>query len=303
MKSKLTVRDWHWEITKNCNLECLHCILGKGSNQELATHEALMAVSRIVQLGGKNLKITGGEPLMRKDLGLIIKEAYASGLDLGLITNGTMLDEDFLRKYGRYLSHVAISIDGQEKTHEYLRGRGSYKKAMLSARKVMETGIDLSVYITIHSLNKDSLGPLMEELTSIGVGSFHFNEVNMEGRASENRYLFLEQDETSNKLNRILSQLQKVVDIKNFLHDSSCSISPEAVYLTADGRIYACVEIALKSPEQKIVHILDQKFKKRMAQFFSRVVIPKNCVCRYSLFSMQGISVLLNESEKCPILK
>ena len=79
MKNKLTVQDWHWEITKACNLKCLHCIIGDRRNCELTTQESLIAVSRIVQLGGKNLRFTGGEPLMRKDLGLIIKEAYVDG--------------------------------------------------------------------------------------------------------------------------------------------------------------------------------------------------------------------------------
>ena len=303
MKRELTVRDWHWEITKDCNLKCLHCILGGCSSQELTTQESLRVISRIVQLGGKSLRITGGEPLMRKDLGLIIQEAHASGLGLGLITNGTMLDDDFLRKYGRYLNHMAISIDGQEQTHEYLRGRGSYKKSMLSARRVMDAGINLSVYITIHSLNEDSLGLLTEELISIGVGSFHFNEINMEGRAFKNRHLLLGKDKTSDRMDRILSQLQKTVDVGHVSKDSSCSISSDSVYLASDGAVHACVEIAFKSPEQKIAHILDQEIEDKMRRFFSEVFIPRNCICRYSLFSTQGISVLLNESEKCPILK
>lgn len=303
MKRELTVRDWHWEITKDCNLKCLHCILGGSSGQELTTQESLRVISRIVQLGGKNLRITGGEPFMRQDLGLIIKEAHASGLGLDLITNGTMLGDDFLKKYGKYLSHMAISIDGQEQVHEYLRGKGSYKKSMLSARKIMDAGIDLSAYITIHSLNEDSLGLLMEELVSIGVENFHFNEINMEGRASKNKHLLLKRGEVSSRMNQTVSQLQRVADIGQVSHDSSCSISQDSVYLASDGAVYACVEIAFKSPEQKIAHILDQEFESKMLQFFAEVTIPTNCICRYSLFSMQGISVLLNESKKCPILK
>jgi len=303
MKRNLAVRDWHWEITKGCNLKCLHCLLGGCSGQELTTQDSLRAISRIVQLGGKTLRITGGEPLMRKDLGLIIQETHASGLGLDLITNGTMLDDGFLRKYGRYIKHMAISIDGQKQIHEYLRGKGSYEKSMRSARKVMDAGIDLSVYVTVHSLNENSLELLMEELISIGVGSFHFNEINMEGRASKNRHLLLGQEKTSDRLDRILSQLQKLVDVGHISHDSGCSISSDSVYIASDGRIYACVEIAFKSPEQKISHILDQDVEDKMGRFFSEVAIPRNCSCRYSLFSMQGISVLLNESEKCPILK
>lgn len=303
MKGELAVRDWHWEITKDCNLKCLHCILGGCGGQEMTTQDSLRVISRIVQLGGKTLRITGGEPLMRKDLGPIIQEAHTSGLDLDLITNGTMLDDGFLRKYGRYIRHMAISIDGQKQVHEYLRGKETYEKSMQSARKAMDAGIDLSVYITIHSLNENTLDLLIEELVSIGVESFHFNEINMEGRALKNRHLLLEQEKTSNRLDRILSQLQKVIDVGHISHDSGCSISSDSVYLASDGRIYACVEIAFKSPEQKITHILDREIEGKTSRFFSGVATTRNCICRYSLFSMQGISVLLNESGKCPILK
>ncbi len=305
MERELAVRDWHWEVTKNCNLKCLHCILGGCSSQEqeLTTQDSFRVISRIVQLGGKTLRITGGEPLMRKDLGLIVREAHASGLGLDLITNGTMLGDDFLKKYGRCISHMAISIDGQKEAHEYLRGRGSYEKSILSARRVMDAGINLSVYITIHSLNENSLDLLVDELISLGVGSFHFNEINMEGRASENRHLLLGQEKTSDRMDRILSQLQKVVEVGHVSRDSRCSISSDSIYLSSDGRIYACVEVAFKSPEQKIAHILDQEIEGKMSRFFSELVIPKNCICRYSSFSMRGISVLLNESERCPILK
>jgi len=305
MERELAVRDWHWEVTKNCNLKCLHCILGGCSSQEqeLTTQDSFRVISRIVQLGGKTLRITGGEPLMRKDLGLIVREAHASGLGLDLITNGRMLGDDFLKKYGRCISHMAISIDGQKEAHEYLRGRGSYEKSILSARRVMDAGINLSVYITIHSLNENSLDLLVDELISLGVGSFHFNEINMEGRASENRHLLLGQEKTSDRMDRILSQLQKVVEVGHVSRDSRCSISSDSIYLSSDGRIYACVEVAFKSPEQKIAHILDQEIEGKMSRFFSELVIPKNCICRYSSFSMRGISVLLNESERCPILK
>ena len=304
MKNELAVRDWHWEVTKNCNLRCLHCILGDHkSSQELTTHESLKAISRIVQLGGKTLRITGGEPLIRKDLGLIIQEAHASGLGLDLITNGTMLDDDFLKKYRRCLGHIAISIDGQEKIHDHLRGKGSFVKSILSARKIMDAGIDLSVYITIHSLNKDSLGLLMEELISIGVESFHFNEINMEGRVLKNKHLLLESMDVSTKLSRILFQIQKSVDVGQISQDLNCSISPSAVYLTSDGIIYACVELAFKSPEQKIAGILEQGVGDKIMQFFSESAITQKCSCRYSLFSMQGISILLNQPAKCPIIR
>jgi len=303
MKNILAVRDWHWEITKGCNLKCLHCIIGDRSSRELTTQESLSAISRIVQLGGKNLRLTGGEPLMRKDLGLIIQEAHASGLGLDLITNGTMLDDDFLRKHGRHISHMAISIDGQKQTHDHIRGKGSYEKSMLALQKIMDYGVDLSVYITVHSLNENAIDAIVEELISTGIRSFHFSEINMEGRASQNRHLLLEPKKTMDRLKSILSQLDCSIDIGEISSDSNCSISPNSVYLQSDGKIYACVEMALKKPEQMIAHILESEAEGKMTRFFSRESRQKPLKCRYSLFSMPGISILLNEPSECPLIR
>jgi len=302
MKNMLAVRDWHWEITKNCNLKCLHCIIGGRSSRELTTQESLNVISRIVQFGGKKLRLTGGEPLMRKDLGLIIQEARAFGLDLDLITNGTMLNDDFLRKYGRHFKHMAISIDGQKQTHDYIRGKGSHKKSMLAAKKIMDFGIDLSIYITLHSLNKNFIDILMEELISTGIRNFHFSEINMEGRASENRHLLLKPNRVNNHLKILLSQLNRNIDVGRVSSDSNCSLSPKSVYLQSDGKIYACVEVAFRAPEQKIAHILEPKAKDKIMRFFSKESKQK-LGCRYSLFSAKGISILLNEPKECPLIR
>ena len=303
MKKKLAVRDWHWEITNDCNLKCLHCILGDCSSQKLTTQESFKVISRIVQLGGKNLRITGGEPFMRKDLGLIVKEASASGLSVSLITNGTMLDNDFLKKYKKNINHMAVSIDGQKPAHEYLRGNGTYDRTILSVKKIVNAGIDFSVYVTMHSQNQKSLRPIMEELISMGVKNFHLNEINIEGRALSNKHLLMKQEKASKKLRRILTQLREIIEPGNISHDSSCSISPDSVYLSSNGLIYACVEIAFQFPEYIIAHIFDQEIDIKMNDFFSGVNIPRDCACRYVSFNMQGVSILLNRAKHCPIIE
>jgi len=253
MKNELAVQDWSWEITKRCNLNCLHCISGKEHcDRELTTEESLKAISCIARLGGKNLRLTGGEPLMRKDLGLIIKEANSLNLDVDLITNGTMLNDGFLKKHGSFIRHMAISIDGQKEVHDRLRGNGSYKKAMTAVKRVLDLGINLSVYITVHSLNENSLDLLIDGLISMGVSNFHLNEINMEGNASQNLFLRPQQTDTQKRKNRIISQLRKSIVIKCVDCDERCSVSPGSVYLRCDGRVYACAEIALNSRNQSI---------------------------------------------------
>lgn len=303
MDIKLTIRDWHWEITKRCNLKCLHCLIGDRSGYELTTTEALNAISSIVKLGGKKLLITGGEPLVRNDLYLIIKEAYLSGLNLGLITNGTMIDAFFLKEAGKYIQNMAVSIDGPKQIHDRIRGKGVYDKSIAAIRQIMDYGIDVSVYAIIHSLNENLIDVFVEDLVLIGVKSFHFNEINPEGRSLENKSLLLDLKKTDDRTSSILFQLQKIVKIERFEINSGCSISPSSVYLQSDGSVYACVELAFNLPSQKISHIFDENIEKKVNSFFSKALHHRDDKCRYISFNSPGISINLNELRECPVIR
>src|SRR4030066_192304 len=85
-------------LTKRCNLDCSYCH-GEGedcairSESEMTAAEIARIVKTAVNLGISRIKLTGGEPLMRKDIAEIVKEiSHVPGLkDLSMTTNGTLL--------------------------------------------------------------------------------------------------------------------------------------------------------------------------------------------------------------------
>ena len=306
MSVEFAILDWHWEITKRCNLKCLHCILDDCSDYEMSTEETFVTISNIVNLGGKRLFITGGEPLMRKDICSIIKKAFNAGLVVSIITNGTKIDKVFLKNVGRYIQNIAISIDGHSQVQDKIRGIGVYDKCVFTLKLVEDFGINASVYTTIHALNETLIEKFMEKMIATGVRSFHFNEINPEGRAQKNKYLLLPPKTTEDKAILILSQLKKIIEIENFDANTGCSISPSTVYLRADGAIYACVELAFKRPSSNMANILRQDIemiKKRVEKFFLSINQPQNNFCCYTSFTAPGISINFNEDRKCPIIR
>lgn len=258
MNIKLAIRDWHWEITKKCNLKCLHCILGNRSNYEMTTEEAFDAISSIVKLGGKRLFITGGEPLMREDLCAIIKRSCDSGLTVSLITNGTKVSKKFLKNIEGCVQVIAISIDGHSRIQDKIRGSGVYDRCVSAIELILGFGINVSVYVTIHALNENCVSKLVKEIIILGVKNFHFNEINSEGRARKNKNLLLTPKKTAERADLMLLQLQKMIEVESFAVNSKCSISPDIVYLKSDGTLFACTELAFKSPNQKMANILRQ---------------------------------------------
>jgi len=305
MDTYSAIQDWHWEITKRCNLKCLHCIMGDCSGYEMTTKEAFEVIDKIKKLGGKRLFITGGEPIMRSDLGSIIKEAHFHGLTVCLITNGTMISEFFLENISNYIENIAISIDGFQKTQDMIRGNGVYEKCISAIKLIAYHDIDVSVYTTIHALNEHFIYKFVEEMFQHGVENFHFNEISPEGRAKENKNLLLPPQKTFKRANFILSQLQKIVEIKEIKICSNCTISPRVAYLQSDGILFACVELAFNDQSQGIINILNsdiEKIKKNVNNFFNCLPCLGGMECCYTTFSFPGINIILNELKQCPFI-
>ena len=127
-----------WEFTLRCNLSCKHC----GSDckkdsqvKDMPYQDFIKVVDQIKPHVNPNktmIVLTGGEPLMRKDLEECGKELYNRGFPWGMVTNGYLLTKDrliSLLKSG--LRSITISLDGLENSHNWLRGKDqSYIKAL-----------------------------------------------------------------------------------------------------------------------------------------------------------------------------
>ena len=103
-----------WNFTYKCNLNCKHCYLEAGniSKMELSTEEAMKVVDQIADFGVTSLAFSGGEPLMRKDFFEVARHAVDAGLYVSVATNGTLLNEETVRKLKEIGVHyVEVSLD------------------------------------------------------------------------------------------------------------------------------------------------------------------------------------------------
>ena len=129
---ELTKNTFHGlalEITKKCNLRCIHCYLSAGNahNSELTLDEIKELLQSTKDLGGVSVAIGGGEPLMREDCIEIIKYGVSLGLLISLGTNGTLIDKNVAYVLSKLPIKIQISLDGATKeTHDRIRGQGSF---------------------------------------------------------------------------------------------------------------------------------------------------------------------------------
>ena len=165
-----------WEITNACNLRCKHCGLpdvGEPLEDELNTSEVHGVVDNIVASGAKGLLFSGGEPLIRKDVLEIIQ--YASRfLSVSIQTNGYLLELFAPALMDIGVEHVQVSLDGaRAETHDYLRGNGSFDRAVRGIEKCRELGFPIiSVAAVIHRENLKELDEMMEFALGLGVSFY-----------------------------------------------------------------------------------------------------------------------------------
>lgn len=111
-----------WMVTYRCNLKCKHCHEGfdKPSMEELNTHEAVKVIEELSAAGKPLLFISGGEPLLRDDIHLLLKESVKRGMRVILSSNGTLIDEDAADKIADTgVNCAAIPLYGPKELHEH----------------------------------------------------------------------------------------------------------------------------------------------------------------------------------------
>lgn len=117
------------KVTSRCNLTCVHCPWEKQNGKDLSKKRWFKIIDESRKKGCILCIIEGGEPLLREDLEEIVTYAKDSGMLVSVITNGT-IDFSGVNPHAFW-----VSIDGGEKTHDSIRGKGSFKKIMKNLKK------------------------------------------------------------------------------------------------------------------------------------------------------------------------
>jgi len=154
-----------WNITQACNLTCAHCYAAERSDRaELSTEEGCTLLSELAELGVPVALLSGGEPLMRKDVFDLIAWARGVGLRVSLSTNGTLIDGDVARRLAEFgVAYVGISLDGLEETHDRFRGlTGAFRQSLAGLRACREAGLRTGIRFTVTRDNVADLAGLLE---------------------------------------------------------------------------------------------------------------------------------------------
>ena len=255
-----------WECTLRCNLSCRHC----GSDcrvQSLVKDmpvedfcKALDSVAKVYDPHKVMVIVSGGEPLVRKDLEACGRAIYDRGFPWGMVTNGLALTpERYKSLLASGLRAMTISLDGLGEVHDWMRGRpGSFEKATKAIKMVIDSGeIAFDVVTCVNKRSLPQLPALKEYLIGLGLKSWRLFTIFPVGRAANDPELQLDGRELRNLMDFIKTTRKEgrikasfacegflgnyEGEVRDYLFKCNAGITIGSVL--ADGSISACASI------------------------------------------------------------
>lgn len=203
-----------WNITRRCNLKCIHCYSDSDAKSypgELNWDQCVNVIDDLAQYGVPALLLSGGEPTIHPQFFDLAGYARTKGLRLTLSTNGTLIDEEKASKIKDLgFSYVGISLDGIGATHDYFRGReGAFDKAVQAFRNCKAVGQKVGLRLTLSRQNIDDLEQILDFIERENIERVCFYHLVPSGRGSA--MVAVPHEVTRRAIDRILERTSRWV--------------------------------------------------------------------------------------------
>ncbi len=180
-----------WEITRACNLSCIHCrasAIDERNPDELTSEECLGLVDEIASEYRPIIILTGGEPLLRDDVFDISSHATAAGLRVVMATNGTLLTHEIAaRAVASGIKRISVSIDGATaESHDAFRKvPGAFESSLRGIEAATAAGLPFQLNMSVVKANRDELPAVMKLAEELGAVALHVFLLVPTGRGRE----------------------------------------------------------------------------------------------------------------------
>lgn len=185
-----TINYLRLAVTDRCNLRCNYCMPAEGINfakrEELLSTEELKKVSKIlVDMGIDKIRLTGGEPFMRKDLMELLR--FLSGLDglkdISLTTNATLIGPHIEELQVLGIKNINVSLDAIDPhTFTKITRRDNYELVMENLMRLIVDGFNVRInFIVLEGQNEQDILPILERMKEHPVGVRFLEEMPFNG--------------------------------------------------------------------------------------------------------------------------
>jgi len=188
--SKFELKWFAFEITPRCNLDCVHCRTNASMNLKdvLSYEDITSTIDEISKEFKPVIVITGGEPLLRKDVFDIADYVKSKGMRVGLATNGTLVNDiEMAKKIKKHFDVASLSIDGSSaEIHDNFRGiNGAFEKTLKAASLFKDIGLNFIVNSSFTKRNQHDIENTYKLAKKIGASAWYMFMIVPTGRGKE----------------------------------------------------------------------------------------------------------------------
>jgi radical SAM protein with 4Fe4S-binding SPASM domain len=181
-------------LTERCNLKCLHCYQDGRPAVEMSLEEidkTITILSETISQWSElyeipfspSVNVTGGEPFLRPDLSRILSSLHRHNFDLYILTNGTLVSQGDVSMLAQIpVKGVQVSLEGPEKVHDKIRGKGSFQSAIRGVTHLLSQNLRVTLNLTLSALNVEYIEEMASLGSSLGVQRIGFSRLVPSGR-------------------------------------------------------------------------------------------------------------------------
>jgi radical SAM protein with 4Fe4S-binding SPASM domain len=179
-KPLIAPRKVTWDLTSHCNLLCQHCSNKERSyGDDLPTESIFHILDQLHSFGIQHVSYSGGEPLLRPDLFLILQRTKDLDMAVTVATNSTLIDRPAAAAFHAMgIDSVQTSIDGMASTHDAFRGvPGCFERAVTGIKNLVKEGITVVVTTTVTTLNYAEIEQVIDLCVEMGAHAYVINDL------------------------------------------------------------------------------------------------------------------------------
>jgi len=311
MKSSLKrgIYEFHFEVTGNCNLNCVYCYNSdckdpKYREKELSIEEIKSLIKETKKYGTKLYTVSGGEPFMREDFFEIIKQM--AGCSVSILTNGKVLTKDLIKELKKYpqIKEFKLSWDGFD-SHNKLRIGSNWKDVEKTIVELKKNGYKVVINTIVLDVNQKDIYKLYHKIKKLEVDRWRVDMPFIFGRYIKNikkyappdpkyfteifKKIIQEENKNGNKMileifNLYKSQFKPSNTVVFDTNTHPCEYKRELLSMKPNGDIIFCPSLNFAMANYRIDGSLSGAFKKERKHSFYNIKTSdlKDCVnCRY----------------------
>lgn len=166
-------------ITNRCNSKCRMCDIPLNKMEELSTSGWKRVIKDASLVGAETIVFSGGEPLLREDIFELISFARNNHINACLTSNGLLIDDEIAHRLSASgVGVVNVSVEGPEETHDYLRGKGTFKRVLSALENLSRHKIESTIATMVSRYNYQHLPFIIGLAKDYGATTVRFQPFN-----------------------------------------------------------------------------------------------------------------------------